>query len=129
MIDLQANKDKFIEIYKGEIHREGADKLLDWIINKTDFFEMPFTGKYTLSCKGGGCLHAINTYHCMYDLLNKYRAIDPNYLLDPKDCVEPRRTEAIAEIDEAVAITSLLHDLGNANSWLETMKNVKENGK
>ena len=30
-------KEEFIEIYRKEIHREGADKLLAWL-EKTDFF-------------------------------------------------------------------------------------------
>ena len=32
------NREKFIEIYNSCITREGADKLLDYIVEKTDFF-------------------------------------------------------------------------------------------
>ena len=34
------NKERFLEICKNEIHREGLDGLLDWL-EKSDFFEAP----------------------------------------------------------------------------------------
>lgn len=130
MLDLQANKDKFIQIFKGEIHREGADKLLNWLENQSDFFEMPATGQYTLSCKGGGCLHALHTFRCLTEMVAKYRETDPNFLLDPAMLTsEEERQQAITELDESIAIVGLLHDIGNANCWLETIKNVQVNGK
>ena len=41
-------KEEFIEIYRKEIHREGADKLLAWL-EKTDFFTAPASTRYHLS--------------------------------------------------------------------------------
>ena len=31
-------KEEFIEIYRANVHREGADALLDYLENKSDFF-------------------------------------------------------------------------------------------
>lgn len=42
------NREKFIQIYKEKITREGADKLLDYLTSdKCDFFTAP--GKHPLS--------------------------------------------------------------------------------
>ena len=34
-------KEEFIDIFKSTITREGADKLLDFLENKSDFFTAP----------------------------------------------------------------------------------------
>ena len=39
-------KEEFIEIFKANIHREGADKLLDYLENKSDFFTCPASARY-----------------------------------------------------------------------------------
>ena len=33
-----ATKEEFIEIYQQYIHREGSEELLDYLVNKSDFF-------------------------------------------------------------------------------------------
>ena len=36
------NKERFIEIYKQYIHREGSEKLLDYLMShNSDFFDAP----------------------------------------------------------------------------------------
>ena len=50
MIDVEATRDRFIEIYQREIHREGADKLLQWLCQK-DFFTAPASTKYHCACE------------------------------------------------------------------------------
>ena len=81
MLDIEANKQKFIQIFKGEIHREGAEALLDWLESNSDFFTMPHTGQRVLSCKGGACQHAQDTFMIMTDMVAKYREKDPTFLL------------------------------------------------
>ena len=34
-------KEEFIEIFQEQIHREGAQALLDYLSNKSDFFTAP----------------------------------------------------------------------------------------
>ena len=126
--DIEANKQKFIQIYNGEIHREGADKLLSWLIN-SDFFEAPYTGQYVLSCKGGACQHALNTFKALSELVAKYRETDPLFLCDEE--VKTRGTEeekanAIAELDQSVAIAGLLCEVGLANSWTPSVRSVQD---
>ena len=127
-LDLAVNKEKFIQIFKGEIHRDGADQLLVWL-ESTDFFTAPHTGQYVLSCKGGACLHAINTYKALYELIEKYRASDPYFLCDPDVIAtgtDEEKQQAIAEVNQSIAIAGLLSEVGVANSWIETTRNEKQ---
>ena len=45
-------KQKFIEIYQENIHREGADKLLEWL-QTTDFFTAPASTRFHCACPEG----------------------------------------------------------------------------
>lgn len=130
MIDLQANKDKFIQIFNGEIHREGAAEFLAWL-ESTDFFEAPFSGQYTLSCKGGLCQHALNRYRALASLIYDQQQEDPNFLLDPDEVVpgegetpEQAIERARDSLSQSVAIAGLLSGIGYANSWVGSVRNV-----
>ena len=35
------NKERFLNIYEQYIKRQGADRLLEWMDNRTDFFTAP----------------------------------------------------------------------------------------
>lgn len=50
-IDMQANKQRFLQIFKDKIKREGADKLLEWLC-KSDFFEAPASSKFHNAVRG-----------------------------------------------------------------------------
>ena len=41
-----SGKEEFIEIYRENIHREGADALLDYLENKSDFFTCPASARF-----------------------------------------------------------------------------------
>ena len=124
-IDLVANKEKFLTILRGEVHREGIENLIAWLEN-TDFFEAPATGQYALSCKGGLCESSINTFRAFSELVEKYREQDQNFLLDvAEDASAEEREQAIAELNESVAICGLLSDICRADCWIESTKNVK----
>lgn len=126
-LDIQQNKALFIKIFKGEIHREGADALLDWLENHSDFFVAPYTGQYVLSCKGGTCQHALNTFKIFTEMVAKYREKNPYILCDPDLLDTPEHIQqAIAEVDQSIAIASLLSPVGNANSWIEGVRNVQK---
>ena len=66
-------KNEFIEIYKSKIKREGADKLLDYLISKSDFFTAPASTQYHLCREGGLCEHSLNVYKCLCDYLSRPR--------------------------------------------------------
>ncbi|MBQ9956758.1 MAG: hydrolase, partial [Ruminococcus sp.] len=58
-------KEEFISIYNEHIKRPGADKLLDYLINKSDFFTAPSSTRFHGSYEGGLVQHSVNVYHCL----------------------------------------------------------------
>ena len=101
-------KDEFVQIFDGNISREGADALLQWL-ESTDFFTAPASTKYHSCHEGGLCEHSMNVYH----RLN--RVVEDNGLINPKG----------VPIAETLAICGLLHDVCKANFYTVQMRNVK----
>ena len=58
-------KEEFISIYKENIKREGADKLLEFL-QKSDFFTAPSSTRYHGAYEGGLVQHSVNVYHCLH---------------------------------------------------------------
>ena len=108
-------RDRFIEVYKSKIKREGADKLLEYIIS-SDFFTAPASAKYHSAYEGGLCDHSLNVYDCLCDYLGRDVA---------------KTTYKLSYSDETIAIVSLLHDLCKVNVYKISKRNVKnkETGK
>lgn len=105
-------KQEFIEIYKQNITREGADKLLDYLINGCDFFVAPASGRRHNSFEGGLCAHSVNVYHRFKKLINL--EYGDNY------------AEKLS--NESIAIISLLHDLCKVNTYTTDYRNQKVEG-
>ena len=105
-------KKKFIAIYNAKIKREGADKLLEFL-EGSDFFTAPASTRYHGSHEGGLCEHSINVYECLCDYMARPRV---------------KELYGMNYSDESVAIVSLLHDICKTNFYVETTRNVKENG-
>ena len=61
------NKERFLDIYNRNIKRAGADRLLEWMDNRTDFFTAPASTKFHGACKEGLVIHSLN----VYDILKK----------------------------------------------------------
>lgn len=106
------NKERFIEIYRTNIKREGADKLLDFLLT-SDFFRAPASTRYHGAYEGGLCEHSLNVYDCLCDYLKRDRVIN-EYGLDYSI--------------ESITISALLHDLCKVNFYVQTTRNVKEDG-
>lgn len=64
-----SGKEEFIEIFREKITRPGADALLDYLENKSDFFTAPASARYHGAYAGGLCDHSLNVYHCLVDYL------------------------------------------------------------
>ena len=62
-------KEEFIELYTSQIHRDGAESLLDYLQNKSDFFTCPASAKFHGAYAGGLCEHSLNVYRCLADYL------------------------------------------------------------
>jgi len=108
------NEERFISIFKSKIHREGADRLLDFLCSdNSDFFTAPASTQYHGAYPGGLLEHSLNVYDCLCDYMARARVRDV-YGLDYSE--------------ESIAIVALLHDLCKVNFYKESTRNVKENG-
>ena len=101
------SKERFIEIYKKCIKREGADKLLDYLIS-SDFFTAPASARFHSSYEGGLCEHSLNVYDCLKRIASNY---------------EDKRISA-----ESIAIAALFHDVCKVNFYKTEYRNVKVDG-
>lgn len=107
-------KERFISIYKEHIHRDGSDKLLEYLLcDQCDFFTAPASTRFHGAYKGGLLEHSLNVYDCLVDYLQRDRSKEVyNMQYDM----------------ESIAISSLLHDLCKVNCYKESMRNAKVNG-
>jgi len=108
-------KAEFLRIYNENIHRPGADKLLDWLTNKSDFFYAPASTKFHSNRMGGLCEHSVKAYYrFIQNLQNEYEESEEGWegVLSP----------------ESAAVIALLHDLCKVNTYKVDYRNVKVNG-
>ena len=103
-------KERFIEIYKNNIKREGADKLLEYLLS-SDFFTAPASSRFHSSYEGGLAEHSLNVYDCLSSYLDSPRA---------------RETFGFSYTSESIAIVSLLHDLCKIGVYKKGFRNVKD---
>ncbi len=107
-------RDRFINIFKTKIKRDGADKLLDFLMS-SDFFTAPASARYHSAYEGGLLDHSLNVYDCLCAYLNRDYA---------------KEKFKLSYSDETVAIVSLLHDICKVNVYKPGFRNVKnEQGK
>lgn len=103
-------KEEFIEIFKNNIKREGAEKLLDYLVTKTDFFTAPASTMFHGSYEDGLVEHSLNVYYCLKDYCNR-ETVKQKYGLNVSD--------------ETIAIVSLLHDICKFGCYKVSSRNVK----
>lgn len=110
------NRERFIDIFRRNITREGSEALLSFLCSDAcDFFTAPASTRYHGAYEGGLCEHSLNVYDCLVDQLAR-----------------PRMKEkyGINYSDESIAIAALLHDLCKINFYRTSFRNVKdENGR
>ncbi len=105
-------KEKFIEIYRSKITREGADKLLEYLLSPaSDFFTAPASARFHSSYEGGLVEHSVNVYECIRSYLESDRV---------------KQTFGFEYSEESIAIVSLLHDLCKVNVYKKGFRNVKD---
>lgn len=102
-------KEEFLTIYRENIHREGAEKLLDYML-KSDFFTAPASTRFHGSYEGGLLEHSLNVYHCLKDYLARDRA---------KNVYNMNYSE------ESIALCALLHDVCKMNFYKTDYRNAK----
>ena len=102
-------KERFIEIYTQNITREGSDKLLDFLLNGSDFFTAPASTRYHGAHEGGLVEHSLNVYDCLKDMMKR---LNERY--------------GIEYPEESIAIAGLLHDICKVNFYKTSYRNVKD---
>ena len=103
-------KEEFTHVYVNIIQRSGADKLLDWIENRTDFFDAPASTRYHLAEPGGLVKHSVHVFE-------RLNALCESEDWAPKGFSKPQK--------ESIAICGLLHDLCKVNFYKASTRNVK----
>lgn len=104
------DKELFLDIYKKNITRDGADKLLDFLENKSDFFTAPASTRFHGAYEGGLLRHSLNVYECLVQYLERERVRD---------------TYKLSVSDETAAIVALLHDICKVNFYAVSYRNAK----
>lgn len=104
-------KEEFIRVYNDNIKREGADKLLDYLENKSDFFTAPASTRFHSSYEGGLAQHSLNVYYCLKAYLERERV---------------QETYGVrGYTDEQVALVALLHDICKTDIYKIDYRNRK----
>ena len=105
-------KERFLSIYRDNIRREGADKLLEYLESpQSDFFTAPASARFHSSYEGGLLDHSLNVYDCLV-----------GYLSNP--ALQERF--GFSYTDESIAIVALLHDLCKVGVYKKGFRNVKD---
>lgn len=105
------NRERFIEIYKTKIKREGADKLLAYLCSEgSDFFRAPASTRFHGNYEGGLLEHSLNVYDCLCDIMSRPRI---------------KEMYGIEYSEESIAIAALLHDVCKINFYNVSFRNVK----
>ena len=103
-----SKKEEFIEIFKRDIKREGADALLSYL-ESSDFFTAPASTKFHSNYVGGLCDHSVNVYHRLKNLVVQEYGNDYQKVIS----------------DESLAIMGLLHDICKIGTYKTEYRNVK----
>ncbi len=112
MRDNKDFKQIFLDIYSSNIKREGADKLLEYLLSKSsDFFTSPASQRFHGSYEGGLVEHSVNVYECLAAYLARERV---------------RELYQMSYDDESITIVALLHDLCKMNCYKLGSRNVKD---
>ena len=112
-MDLDFNKDRFVQLYKKYITREGSDKLLKWLVD-SDFFTAPASSKFHNAVTGGLCDHSLNVFDRAVELIENENKKDDS----------PFKNVSM----ENIAIATLLHDVCKVNFYEVQLRNVKVDG-
>lgn len=107
-------KDKFLETYRLNVSRPGADKLLAWL-ETTDFFTAPASTRFHLARPGGLVEHSVHVYE---RLLRLYKA-------EKTEPGAPIEYFPTAEELETITICGLLHDICKTDFYGVEMRNRK----
>ncbi|WP_394970006.1 HD domain-containing protein [Candidatus Allofournierella merdipullorum] len=97
---------KFIDIFDEFIipERHGADRLLQWLDNETDFFKAPASTRFHGAFESGLCNHSLAVYEHLVFLNQAY---------------------GFGFAQDTMALCALCHDLCKCNTYKVSSRNVK----
>lgn len=95
---LQTAQTNFKNIFLKYIHHPGAEDLLDWLENRTDFFTAPAGAKHHGAYPGGLVVHSLNVWNRLWEITCR-------------DVLNGRQDGLPMLTEETVAILALLHDV------------------
>ena len=112
--DITALRQRFLDICRTHIHREGIDKFLEYLDSpSSDFYTAPASTRFHGAYEGGLLKHSLNVYDCLRTYINSQRA---------------KGALGLEYSDETIALVSLFHDACKINCYKPGFRNVKENG-
>lgn len=100
-------KTEFLEIFTERVTRDGADRLLAWLEQETDFFTAPASTKHHGAHPGGLVEHSLNVYRRLREFTARDlvgHPVEGDFNLD-------------TPLEETVAILALLHDVCKAGVY------------
>ncbi len=95
-------KQIFLDTFRANVTRRGADRLLDWLLS-TDFFDAPASTRFHAAYVGGLAEHSVNVY----------RTLMKKHFVEGEDDLE------------SVTICTLLHDICKAGYYETSFRNRK----
>lgn len=99
--EIADNKQRFISLCREHIHRDGLDKVLNYL-EYSDFYTAPSSASFHLNEEGGLCLHSMNVFDTACKIYEQIALPAIRSGLSPF-------TEEISK--ESLAIVCLFHDL------------------
>ena len=108
--EIENNKKEILGIFEQYVHRDGSEKLIEYLVNKSDFFTAPASTRFHGSYDGGLARHSLNVYHCFKAYLERERV---------------RALYNLSASEETIAICALLHDICKVDVYTRGTRNVK----
>ena len=68
--EIEQNKQLYLDTCRREIHRDGLERLLDYL-EKSDFFTAPSSSNFHLNEAGGLCRHSLNVFEAACNIYDR----------------------------------------------------------
>lgn len=115
--DMNTDKVEYIERFKKYIlprtGARGGNRLLAYMLTKTDFFTAPASKRNHMATVGGLCRHSLNVDDALCEIMLTPGSLWNQYAIDHNIT------------RETIAVVALLHDICKVNFYVDGFKNQK----
>lgn len=115
--DMNTDKVEYIERFKKYIlprtGARGGNRLLAYLLTKTDFFTAPASKRNHMATVGGLCRHSLNVDDALCEIMLTPGSLWNQYAIDHNIT------------RETIAVVALLHDICKVNFYVDGFKNQK----